>query len=82
MRGVHLLDSGQLNTYDVLVSDHVVFTQAALDQFLTRSGFPGVVQVAELPPKAATPAKTAAKKADEPTKPAEADEAEEAEDAS
>src|SRR5580704_6709223 len=28
--GVHLLDAGQLNTYDVLVSDHVVFTQAAL----------------------------------------------------
>jgi large subunit ribosomal protein L4 len=35
--GVHLLDSGQLNTYDVLVSDHVVFTQAALDQFVARS---------------------------------------------
>ena len=28
--GVHLLASGQLNTYDVLVSDHVVFTEAAL----------------------------------------------------
>jgi large subunit ribosomal protein L4 len=39
--GVHLLDSGQLNTYDVLVSDHVVFTEAALGQFLARSGFPG-----------------------------------------
>jgi large subunit ribosomal protein L4 len=36
--GVHLLDSGQLNTYDVLVSDHVVFTEAALAEFLTRSG--------------------------------------------
>jgi large subunit ribosomal protein L4 len=36
-RGVHLLDSGQLNTYDVLVSDHVVFTQAALDSFVARS---------------------------------------------
>jgi large subunit ribosomal protein L4 len=78
VRGVHLLDSGQLNTYDVLVSDHVVFTQAALDQFLTRSGFPGVVQVADA--KTAKPAKTAKKaKAD---KPAEADEAEEAEDES
>ena len=44
VQGVHLLDSGQLNTYDVLVSDHVVFTQTALDQFLTRSGFPGLVQ--------------------------------------
>jgi large subunit ribosomal protein L4 len=35
--GVHLLDAGQLNTYDVLVSDHVVFTRAALDSFVARS---------------------------------------------
>jgi large subunit ribosomal protein L4 len=35
--GVHLIASGQLNTYDVLVSDHVVFTQAALDEFVARS---------------------------------------------
>jgi large subunit ribosomal protein L4 len=38
VQGVHLLASGQLNTYDVLVSDHVVFTEGALEQFLTRSG--------------------------------------------
>jgi large subunit ribosomal protein L4 len=31
---VHLLTADQLNTYDVLVSDDVVFTQAALDAFL------------------------------------------------
>jgi large subunit ribosomal protein L4 len=31
---VHLLEPGQLNTYDVLVSDDVVFTQGALDAFL------------------------------------------------
>ena len=31
---VHLLASGQLNTYDVLVADEVVFTAAALDEFL------------------------------------------------
>jgi large subunit ribosomal protein L4 len=31
---VHLLDPGQLNTYDVLVSDDVVFTEAALQAFL------------------------------------------------
>jgi large subunit ribosomal protein L4 len=37
VRGVHLLDAGQLNTYDVLVSDQVVFTQAALDSFVARS---------------------------------------------
>jgi large subunit ribosomal protein L4 len=35
--GVHLLADGQLNTYDVLVSDHVVFTQDALDSFVARS---------------------------------------------
>jgi large subunit ribosomal protein L4 len=35
---VHLLDPGQLNTYDVLVSDDVVFTRGALDAFLARSG--------------------------------------------
>jgi large subunit ribosomal protein L4 len=34
---VHLLDSGQLNTYDVLASDQVVFTQAALDGFVARA---------------------------------------------
>jgi large subunit ribosomal protein L4 len=33
---VHLLDPGQLNTYDVLVSDDVVFTKAALERFLSK----------------------------------------------
>jgi large subunit ribosomal protein L4 len=32
---VHLLEPGQLNTYDVLVSDDVVFTQAALESFVS-----------------------------------------------
>jgi large subunit ribosomal protein L4 len=31
---VHLIEAGQLNTYDVLVADSVVFTAAALDEFL------------------------------------------------
>ncbi|GAB3559155.1 50S ribosomal protein L4 [Spelaeicoccus albus] len=31
---VHVLTPGQLNTYDVLISDDVVFTKAALDTFL------------------------------------------------
>ncbi|MGC0422283.1 50S ribosomal protein L4 [Embleya sp. AB8] len=31
---VHLLEVGQLNTYDVLVSDDVVFTKAALERFI------------------------------------------------
>jgi large subunit ribosomal protein L4 len=35
---VHLLVDGQLNTRDVLVSDYVVFTAAALDAFVARSG--------------------------------------------
>jgi large subunit ribosomal protein L4 len=32
---VHLLVPGQLNTYDVLVSDDVIFTEGALAEFLT-----------------------------------------------
>ena len=35
--GVHLLEAGQLNTYDVLVADEVVFTKSALDEFLGRT---------------------------------------------
>ncbi|MEV0896404.1 50S ribosomal protein L4 [Actinoplanes sp. NPDC049802] len=31
---VHLIEAGQLNTYDVLVADEVVFTKTALDEFL------------------------------------------------
>ncbi|GIF48470.1 LSU ribosomal protein L4P [Asanoa ferruginea] len=31
---VHLIEAGQLNTYDVLVADDVVFTKDALDEFL------------------------------------------------
>ena len=34
---VHVLDEGQLNTRDVLVSEHVVFTQAALEKFVART---------------------------------------------
>ena len=36
--GVHLIDPGQLNTYDVLVSDRVVFTATALASFVARAG--------------------------------------------
>jgi large subunit ribosomal protein L4 len=35
--GVHLIATGQLNTYDVLVSDHVVFTEDSLAQFVARA---------------------------------------------
>ena len=31
---MHLIEAGQLNTYDVLVADDVVFTKEALDEFL------------------------------------------------
>ncbi|NEK86245.1 50S ribosomal protein L4 [Blastococcus saxobsidens] len=31
---VHLIEAGQLNTYDVLVSDEVIFTEAALAEFV------------------------------------------------
>jgi large subunit ribosomal protein L4 len=34
---VHLIDQGQLNTYDVLVNDDIVFTRAALDAFVART---------------------------------------------
>ena len=35
--GVHVLTEDQLNTYDVLASDHVVFTEQALAAFVSRS---------------------------------------------
>jgi large subunit ribosomal protein L4 len=47
--GVHLLEDGQLNTRDVLVSDYVVFTQEALDSFVARA-------TGTAAPAAATPA--------------------------
>jgi large subunit ribosomal protein L4 len=54
--GVHVLAEGQLNTRDVLVSDHVVFTQEALDGFVARTA--GATQTA-----AAGAAKAAASRA-------------------
>ena len=35
LQNVHVLYADQLNTYDVLISDHVVFTKAAYDAFVT-----------------------------------------------
>ena len=59
--GVHVLDSGQLNTRDVLVSDYVVFTTEALDSFVARAT--GAEPAAQAPaePAADTTAKPAAK---------------------
>ena len=34
MPHVHLIEAGQLNTYDVLVADEVVFTETALAEFV------------------------------------------------
>ncbi|WP_129336912.1 50S ribosomal protein L4 [Cellulomonas endophytica] len=44
---VHLLVADQLNTYDVLVSDDVVFTQGALDAFLAGTSRATAVDAAE-----------------------------------
>jgi len=35
---VHVIDPGQLNTYDVLVNDRVVFTKLAFESFVARAG--------------------------------------------
>jgi len=72
---VKVLASGQLNTYDVLACDHVVFTQAALAEFVARTGGGELVTVdkpAAKPARAAKP-KAAAEDAEEPAaKPARA----------
>ena len=63
---VHLIAPGQLNTYDVLVSDDVVFTTAALEAFLARTGpddFVFEIAAAEAPAAKKAPAKKAAKAA-------------------
>jgi len=59
---VHLLEAGQLNTYDVLVSDDVVFTTEALGEFL---GVPVVAQTAPAKRAKATAAKATTEKATE-----------------
>ena len=71
--GARVLDSGQLNTYDVLASDHVVFTQAALEEFVGRATGAELTFV-EAPAKPArakkastAKAKTGETKADEAT---------------
>jgi large subunit ribosomal protein L4 len=82
---VHVLEAGQLNTRDVLVSDFVVFTQEALDGFVARmtgSAPAGPGSAEERPAPAdekAAPADEKAAPADEKAapadeKPADADE--------
>jgi large subunit ribosomal protein L4 len=57
---VHLLAVDQLNTYDVLLSDDVVFTKGAYETFVTGGVEGAVVEFTEMP--AAKPAKKAAAK--------------------
>ena len=65
---VRVLASGQLNTYDVLFCDHVVFTQAALAEFVARSG--GELVTVDKPAKTAKAAKAAAEPAEDTGEPA------------
>ncbi len=67
--GARVLDSGQLNTYDVLARDHVVFTEAALGEFVGRvtGAELTVVETAASKPARAKKASTAKAKADEAT---------------
>jgi large subunit ribosomal protein L4 len=75
---VHLLDPGQLNTYDVLISDDVVFTQRALEAFVGGTLAIEITEpepvaddvVDEQPAKKAPARKAAAKKAAAKTTPA------------
>jgi large subunit ribosomal protein L4 len=45
---VHLIEAGQLNTYDVLISDEVVFTEAALAEFVEGRNKGGGVEKPDL----------------------------------
>jgi hypothetical protein len=72
---VRVLTTGQLNTYDVLASDHVVFTHAALAEFTGQEPPPEDAPAKDVPAKDdAAKAKPAAK--DAAAKDAEAKDAE------
>ena len=76
--GVHVLAADQLNTYDVLCADDIVFTTAALEAFVTKAQpVGGVIEVeivddapakADKPAKAAKKTETSEAKADKPAK--------------
>jgi large subunit ribosomal protein L4 len=77
--GVRVLVAGQLNTYDVLASDHVVFTEAALGELVSRvTGAELTVSEPAAKPARARKAPAKAAKAQEPA--AEAAEAPAAEE--
>jgi large subunit ribosomal protein L4 len=75
---VRVLDSGQLNTYDVLACDYVVFTQAALAEFVARTG--GELVTVAKPAKATAKPKAAADTDEAEAKPARTTKAKAAED--
>ena len=60
---VHLLSPGQLNTYDVLVSDDVVFTESALQAFLAGAPKGKTAKATATSTEAAAPAAAPAAKA-------------------
>ena len=59
---VHLLEPGQLNTYDVLCSDDVVFTQAALEAFLAGPAKGKSAKGAARVPRSPTPTRSSTPK--------------------
>jgi large subunit ribosomal protein L4 len=63
--GVRVLATGQLNTYDVLASDHVVFTHAALAEFTGQEPPADDAPAGAKPAGKAAPAKDAGAKADD-----------------
>jgi large subunit ribosomal protein L4 len=77
---VRVLTTGQLNTYDVLASDHVVFTHAALAEFTGQEPPPEDAPAKDAPAKDApakdAPVKDDAAKAKPAAKDAEAKDAE------
>ncbi len=68
--GVRLLATGQLNTYDVLASEHIVFTEAALSAFTGQPVSPGTDQ-AEAPKRRASKPKAESADADTAEPPSE-----------
>jgi large subunit ribosomal protein L4 len=64
--GVRLLATGQLNTYDVLASEHIVFTEAALSAFTGQPVSPSTDQ-AEAPKRRAAKPKAEATDTDTDT---------------
>jgi large subunit ribosomal protein L4 len=68
---VHILAVDQLNTYDVLAAEDVVFTRGAYDAFV--SGGTGSTEVVEAPVEEAKPAKKAPAKKAAAKKTADAD---------